>query len=77
MAQPAAEGTTSRDAERLRNADIPAHFLFAYAKTGLMVTAENITQMSLDSLRRWDAAIAEYFQCERQGKAGSTSRLLH
>ena len=61
----------------LRNANLPAHFLFAYDKTGLMVTAENITQMSLDSLRRWDAAIAEYFQCERQGKAGSTSRLLH
>ena len=79
----AAAGSNSREfslstadqltAQSLRHFDVPAHFMFAYRRTGLPVTVENEASMSACDLRRWYAAMLEYFQIERAKKAGSAS----
>ncbi len=61
----------------IRYFDVPSHFAFAYEHTGLIVTAENMDTMSTGDLRRWDAAIGEYFQMERLTKAAGASTLTH
>ena len=40
----------------LRTFDVPAHFVFAYHKTGLLVTEETKYRFSDDELMCWDAA---------------------
>ncbi len=63
--------------EAVRNSDLPAHFAFAYEKTGLLITAENEGKASAEDLRRWHAALLEYFDREQEAKVGAVSRLLH
>ena len=63
--------------ESLRNFDVAPHFVFAYRRTGLLVTVENETFMSEGDLMRWNAAMLEYFRIERQTKAGAASSLRH
>ena len=63
--------------QSLRRFDVAPHFVFAYRKTGLLVTVENETFMSEADLMRWDAAMLEYFQIERKTKAGATSSMRH
>jgi hypothetical protein len=46
--------------EQLRLAGLPPDFIFAFAKTGMMVTDKNEAGFSKDELAEWDAAIAEY-----------------
>jgi len=71
------EDTELLTLKAMRSAPIPAHFAFAYEKTGLIITAENIGRMSAANLERWESAITQYFQMERQAKGGATSALLH
>lgn len=61
----------------LRELDIPAHFVFAYKRTGLLVTVENEASMSACDLRRWNAAVLEHFRIERQKEAGTADGTLH
>ena len=63
--------------EAVRNSDLPAHFAFAYEKTGLLITAENEGKASAEDLKRWHAALLEYFDREQEAKVGAVSRLLH
>ena len=63
--------------EAVRNSDLPAHFAFAYEKTGLLITAENERKASAEDLKRWHAALLEYFDREQEAKVGAVSRLLH
>lgn len=61
----------------LRTFDVPAHFVFAYKKTGLLVTEETSYRFSDDELMCWDAALLEYFRSERQTKTGAGSAAVH
>ena len=63
--------------QSLRHFDVPAHFMFAYRRTGLLVTVENEASMSACDLRRWNKAMLEYFQIEGAKKAGSASGMFH
>ncbi len=63
--------------EVVRNSDLPAHFAFAYERTGLLITAENEGKASTEDLKRWHAALLEYFEREQEAKVGAVSRLLH
>jgi hypothetical protein len=63
--------------EAVRSCNLPAHFAFAYEKTGLLITAENEGKVSAEDLKRWHAALLEYFDREREGKVGAVSRLSH
>ena len=74
LSQPLADQLTL---QHLRESDVPAHFVFAYKRTGLLVTVENEACMSTSDLRRWNAAVLEYFQIERRKKAGPASGTLH
>jgi hypothetical protein len=61
--------------KRMRNAEIDSvvlgameragtrpEIIYAYKKTGRVVTEENSKQLSKEDLDEWNAAIAEYFQ---------------
>ncbi len=61
----------------IRRSKISAHFAYAYRKTGLLITVENERKASGEDLKRWHAALVEYFDREREGKVGAVSRLLH
>ncbi|MFY9641030.1 MAG: hypothetical protein WA384_07585 [Rhodomicrobium sp.] len=63
--------------EAVRNSNLPGHFALAYEKTGLLITAENEGKASAEDLRRWHAALLEYFDREQEAKVGAVSRLLH
>jgi hypothetical protein len=63
--------------EAVRSSNLPAHFAFAYEKTGLLITAENEGKVSAEDLKRWHAALVEYFDREREGKVGAVSCLSH
>ncbi len=63
--------------EAVRNSNLPGHFAFAYEKTGLLITAENEGKASAEDLKRWHAALIEYFDREEEAKVGAVSRLLH
>jgi hypothetical protein len=63
--------------EVVRSPHLPAHFAFAYKKTGLLITADNERKANAEDLKRWHAALLEYFDREREGKAGAVSRLSH
>jgi hypothetical protein len=60
--------------EAVRNSDFPAHFAFAYEKTGLLITAENEGKASAEDLKRWHAALLEYFDREQEAKVGAVNR---
>jgi hypothetical protein len=74
LSQPMADRLTLQD---LRKFDIPAYFVFAYKRTGLLVTVETEASMSPCDLRCWHAAVLEYFRIERQKKAGTANGTLH
>ena len=61
----------------LRTSEVPAHFVFAYHKTGLLVTEETKYRFSGTELMCWDAAVLEYFRNERKNKAGAESAAVH
>jgi hypothetical protein len=61
----------------LRTSEVPAHFVFAYHKTGLLVTEETKYHFSGTELMCWDAAVLEYFRNERKNKAGAESAAVH
>lgn len=55
----------------LREAKVPPEFIYAFEKTGRLVTAENAKHLNEDELAEWDAAVAEY---RGQNKARRRSR---
>ena len=61
----------------LRVANAPAPFIYAYKKTGLLVTDENIDRLKMDQLKRWDQAVAEYFKLEREAMGTTADAALH
>lgn len=63
--------------EAVRSCNLPAHFAFAYEKTGLLITADSERKAAAEDLKRWHAALLEYFDREREAKVGAVSRLLH
>jgi hypothetical protein len=74
------EGAEARDCltlAMLRTSEVPAHFVFAYHKTGLLVTEETKYRFSGTELMCWDAAVLEYFRNERKNKAGAESAAVH
>jgi hypothetical protein len=46
--------------EAMRAAGVPPALVYAYERTGLIVTRENRSLMSAADLDEWDDAIAEY-----------------
>ena len=46
--------------EKLVTSGAPAHVLYAYQKTGLIVTADNSAATSLADRAFWDAALREF-----------------
>ncbi len=63
--------------EAVRSCNLPAHFAFAYEKTGLLITADREREAAAEDLKRWHAALLEYFDREREAKVGAVSCLLH
>ncbi len=61
----------------LRTSEVPAHFVFAYHKTGLLVTEETKYRFSGTELMCWDAAVLEYFRNERKNKTGAENAAVH
>ncbi len=64
--------------QAIRRSELPAHFAYAYRKTGLLITADanNKNAMRLEDLKRWDAALGEYFEMRRRG-ADEGESLVH
>lgn len=48
--------------EVFKAAGTPGYLVYAWEKTGLMVSAENEHMLSKKDLREWDAAIEEYWR---------------
>jgi len=46
----------------MKAADLPGHLVYAWEKTGLMVTEDNRVLLSKKDLREWDEAIEEYWR---------------
>jgi len=46
----------------MRKARIPAELIYAYLRTGLIVTEERYEHLSPEDRYAWDRAIAEYVQ---------------
>lgn len=44
----------------LRRAGIEEELIYAFGKTGRIVSDENIDQLSLEEITEWEQAIAEY-----------------
>ncbi|MGO8780257.1 MAG: hypothetical protein ACLQKK_15305 [Rhodomicrobium sp.] len=63
--------------EAVRSCNLPAHFAFAYERTGLLITADSERKATAEDLKRWHAALLEYFDTEREAKVRAVSRLLH
>ena len=64
--------------QAIRKSELPSHFAYAYRKTGLLITADanNKNAMRLEDLKRWDAALGEYFEMRRKG-AGEGESQVH
>jgi len=62
--QPFSEATSievhGKIAAGMRAADIREEIVYAYEKTGLLVTTENAKHMSRADIEEWNAAIDEY-----------------
>ena len=50
----------------MKKAGIPPALIYAFEKTGVFVTADNITLMPDDELNEWRAAVREYEEKHRQ-----------
>jgi len=48
----------------LENVGVGPQIIYAYKKTGLLLTAENESLVSTQDIAEWDAAIDEYFDLE-------------
>ncbi|KAB2919904.1 MAG: hypothetical protein F9K29_03305 [Hyphomicrobiaceae bacterium] len=55
----------------LRKAGAPPQVIFAYRRTGLLVTESTKALISPDRLAEWDSAIDEYFRLEREAQGSS------
>jgi len=53
----------------MRKARIRGELIYAYLRTGLMVTEENHQHLSPKDLRSWEQALSEYAQ--RRGRSDS------
>jgi len=47
--------------ETMKRAGTPPEMVYAFEKTGRLVTAENASQLSEEDLAEWDAAVEEYW----------------
>ena len=56
--------------DAMRKAGIAPALIYAYAKTGLLVSEANQASLPLGALNEWSAAIAEYERMEAEGKGG-------
>ena len=66
--EPLAAGALESDVlEAMKRANIPPEIIFAYLKTGLLLSEENAASYSPDVRAEWQAAIDEYFRLEQQG----------
>jgi len=50
--------------DMLRETGMRPQFIYAYKKTGFLLTAENESLVSEQDVAEWDAAIDEYFEME-------------
>jgi len=46
----------------MRAADVPGHLVYAFEKTGYMLTAETYAAASRQVRRQWDRAVEEYLR---------------
>lgn len=47
--------------ETMKRAGTPPEFIYAFEKTGRLVTSETYERLSVKERKEWDAAIEEYF----------------
>lgn len=60
---PIAEETLTEGlADAMKKAGLPPHFIYAWQKTGMLVTEQNYSQWSKKDLKEWDDAINEYLK---------------
>lgn len=48
-------------AQAMKEAGVPPQFIYAWQKTGMLVSEQNYSQFSKADLREWNRAIQEYF----------------
>ncbi len=58
--------------EAMRLAGIAPQFIYAYDKTGFMISKEDRKNYPEEVLREYQAAIEEYFELEKAGKLPTT-----
>ncbi len=52
----------------LKKSGASAETIYAFEKTGILVSDEDNSQVSADELQRWSEAIQEYRQLKKEGK---------
>jgi hypothetical protein len=55
--------------EVLREAGLRPEWIYAFEKTGLLVTEENHHRLDAADIAEWDAAVAEFLRLERDATA--------
>ena len=63
-------------AQGMRSIGIPPELIYAFEKTGLIVTEMNLNLISKKDPAEWDAAIEEYFRKRDRGELDDLSDLL-
>ncbi len=63
-------------AQDMRRAGIAPELIYAFEKTGLLVTTMNQDLIPEKDLEDWDAAIGEYFDKQDNGEFGNPDELL-
>jgi hypothetical protein len=51
-----------RMVETMRRANTPPEFIYAFEKTGRLVSEQNISELSAEEVAEWEEAIDEYFR---------------
>ena len=64
-----------RTAELLEGADIPPEYVYAYRKTGLLVTEDNKSKHRDPALAEWDEAIQEFHVLSESGEIHEPTKL--
>ena len=52
---------TEEICEAMRQANVPPAIIYAYRKTGRIVTKENLQLLTRDELSEWKSAVEEYY----------------
>ena len=59
--------------DAMRDAGIPAEFIYAYKRTGYVLSADPAQKLPEGAEELWHAAIREYFELEQEAECGASN----